>query len=81
MTRKADADISREYPALAAVSNNIFAIAGYVTRTNRYLSTVSCYDIAKDTWKSLKPKLNIARKYHSACTLNGMIYVFCGKGD
>ena len=42
---------------------------------------VSYYDIAGNTWKGLKAELNIARYLHSACTLNGIVYVFCGWDD
>ena len=67
--------------ALAAVSNKVFMIAGYVYVTG-YSSTVSCYDIASDTWEGLNAKLNIARSGHSACALKKMIYVFSGcNGD
>ena len=52
-TRKADADSRRLYQALAAASNEVFAIAGYVHGTG-YLATVSCYDIARDTWEGLR---------------------------
>ena len=58
-TRKADADSSRNYTALVAVSNKVFAIAGDVDRT--CVSTVSLYDIASNTWKKLSAKLNKAR--------------------
>ena len=55
------------------MTGGLVAIAGYV-----YDGTVSYYDIAGNTWKGLKAKLNIARFLHSACTLNGIVYVFCG---
>ena len=80
-TKKADADRRRYDTALAAVSNKVFMIAGYVY-VNGYSSTVSCYDIASDTWEGLNAKLNIARSGHSACALKKMIYVFSGcNGD
>ena len=50
ITRKADADINRENTALVAVSNKVFAIAGRVSDSRTVLSTVSCYDIAENTW-------------------------------
>ena len=62
------------------MTGGLVAIAGYDTGTWTYLSTVSYYDIAGDTWKGLKAELNIARSSHSACTLNGIVYVFCGLG-
>ena len=81
-TQKADANSIREFTALTAVSNKIFMIAGRDAESKGrylcYLSTVSCYDIASNTWESLNAKLNSERYYHSACTLNGMIYVFGG---
>ena len=67
--------------ALAAVSNKVFAIAGIDPGTWALLSTVSCHDIASDTWECLNSKLNIARHRHSACVLNGTVYVFCGVGN
>ena len=60
------------------MTNKVFMIAGYDRGTRTNLSTVSYFDIAKNIWESLKPKLNIARCNHSACDLKGMIYVFCG---
>ena len=63
-------------PALTKVTGGLVAIAGWFSGT--YLSTVSYYDIAGNTWKGLTAKLNIARYCHSACTLNGIVYVFCG---
>ena len=66
------------YPALTKVTGGLVAIAGYVSGT--YSTTVSYYDIAGNTWKGLNAKLNIARAGHSACTLNGIVYVFCGFG-
>ena len=60
------------------MTGGLVAIAGTVSGT--IVSTVSYYDIAGNTWKGLKAKLNIARCYHSACTLNGIVYVFCGYG-
>ena len=77
-TSKADADISRGEQSIAAVNNKVFMIAGWVSGSWTCLSTVSCYEIAKNTWECLKPKLNIARRSASACTLKGMIYLFCG---
>ena len=62
------------------MTGGLVAIAGYDSG-GTYLSTVSYYDIAGNTWKGLKAKLNIARIAHSACTLNGIVYVFCGYGD
>ena len=59
------------------MTGGLVAIAGFVPGTG-YVSTVSYYDIAGNTWKGLKAKLNIARYWHSACTLNGIVYVFCG---
>ena len=62
------------------MTGGLVAIAGTVSGT--IVSTVSYYDIAGNTWKGLKAKLNIARWFHSACTLNGIVYVFCGStGD
>ena len=58
------------------MTGGLVAIAGGVAGT--FLSTVSYYDIAGNTWKGLKAELNIARYSHSACTLNGIVYVFCG---
>ena len=78
-TPKADADTARDYPALTKVTGGLVAIAGLVAGT--IVSTVSYYDIAGNTWKGLKAELNIARDEHSACTLNGIVYVFCGLGD
>ena len=40
---------------------------------------MSYYSNANNTWKILKPKLNIARWRHSACTLEKTVYVFCGR--
>ena len=77
-TSKADADISRGEQSIVAVNNKVFMIAGWVSGSWTCLSTVSCYEIAKNTWECLKPKLNIARRSASACTLKGMIYLFCG---
>ena len=77
-TPKADADTARFWPALTQVTGGLVAIAGWVT--GNFLSTVSYYEIARNTWKGLNPKLNVARFLHSACTLNGIVYVFCG-GD
>ena len=76
-TPKADADTSRSYPALVAVTSKVLAIDGTDSRSTR-LSTVSCYSIAENTWKQDYPKLNIARFLASACVLRGMVYVFCG---
>ena len=39
---------------------------------------MSYYDTASNTWKGLNAELNIARSSHSACTLNKIVYVFCG---
>ena len=61
-----------------AVSNKVFTIAGNDSDTEAFLSTVSWYDIARNTWKELNAELNTAKAYHSACTLNGIVYVFCG---
>ena len=58
------------------MTGGLVAIAGYVDGT--CLSTVSYYDIAGNTWKGLNAKLNKNRWGHSACTLNGIVYVFCG---
>ena len=78
-TPKADADTERWLPALTKVTGGLVAIAGGVDDgTMTYLSTVSYYDIAGNTWKGLKAELNITRYNHSACTLNGIVYVFCG---
>ena len=65
------------------MTGGLVAIAGGVPfgHTWTYLSTVSYYDIAGNTWKGLKAKLNIARHCHSACTLNGIVYVFCGSNS
>ena len=57
------------------MTGGLVAIAGY---NGPDLSTVSYYDIAGNTWKGLKAELNIARLLHSVCTLNGIVYVFCG---
>ena len=62
------------------MGNKVFAIAGYDPDSDTFLSTVSKYDTASDTWEGLNAILNKARCFHSACTLNRMIYVFCG-GD
>ena len=77
-TPKADADTARDWPALTKVTGGLVAIAGGVSGPLTNLSTVSYYDIAGNTWKGLNAKLNIARVGHSACTLNGIVYVFCG---
>ena len=58
------------------MTGGLVAIAGRVDGT--YVSTVSYYDVASNTWKGLNAKLNIARSSHSACTLNGIVNVFCG---
>ena len=62
------------------MSNKVFAIAGWVPGALNLtcLSTVSYYDITTDTWEGISSKLNIARCAHSACTLQGIVYVFCG---
>ena len=73
---KADADTARIDQALTQVTGGLVAIAGYDTWTA--LRTVSYYDIASNTWKELNAILNKARYGHSACTLNGIVYVFCG---
>ena len=65
-------------PALTKVTGGLVAIAGKVDVTGPWTYTVSYYDIAGNTWKGLKAKLNKARAGHSACTLNGIVYVFCG---
>ena len=59
------------------MTGGLVAIAGRDSGGFR-VTTVSYYDIAGNTWKGLTAKLNIARYYHSACTLNGIVYVFCG---
>ena len=58
------------------MTGGLVAIAGFVSGT--FLSTVSYYDIVRNTWKGLNTKLNIGRTNHSASTLHGIVYVFCG---
>ena len=79
-TRKADAVINYNLSALAAVSKKVFMIAGFDIHTQTHLATVSYYEISKNTWTGLEPKLNIARSSASACALKGKVYVFCGSG-
>ena len=62
------------------MTGGLLAIAGFVRGTGE-VSTASYYEIAKNTWKRLDAELNIARHSHSACTLNGIVYVFCGIAD
>ena len=73
MTKKANADTKRRFPALSGVTGGVLTIAGLS------LSSVSKYDIATDSWLVGLPPLNKARERASACALKAKIYVFCGK--
>ena len=79
VTPKADSDLAREFQALAAVTDAVFSIGGWLRGTNTYLSSVSSYNITSNTWRGDLPELIEARYSGSACVLGAMIYVFCGK--
>ena len=72
VTKKADADTKRLYPALTGVTGGALVIGG------RDLSSVSKYNIASDIWEGGLPPLDQDRSSASACTLQAKIYVFTG---
>ena len=41
------------------------------------LNTAEIYDITTNKWTAL-PKLNVGRSNHSSCSIDRVIYVFCG---
>ena len=81
VTSRANADMQRNWISLVTVTGNeVFAIGGGVpdNDTFKILNSVSYYDIAKNIWEGGFPKLIQARCNASACTLKGIVYVFCG---
>ena len=66
----------REFAALVAVIDGVFAIGGEEEELCH--STVSYYDIKNNFWIVGYPQLNTARSGASACVLKATVYVFCG---
>ena len=77
-TARADADTTREFPALISVGDNVLAIGGVFE--NCYMPTVSRYSVLENTWDGSLPQLNQARQSAGGCLLAGHIYIFAGWG-
>ena len=78
ITPRANADIERLTPTLVKMNGGVLVIGGRDLRTRTFLSAVSFYSIARDSWKGGYPTLNTARYNSSACVLQAIVYVFCG---
>jgi N-acetylneuraminic acid mutarotase len=80
-TTVTDMPTPRIYLTSVVLNGKIYAIGGNKGTQNNEIPTtvVEVYDPATDTWTT-KADMNWPRKYLSACVLNGMIYVFGGKG-
>ena len=57
----------------------IFISEGY-NRDGQIVNDVERYDSMRDRWESL-PRLNVARCFHSSCTLGNTLYVLGGKDE
>lgn len=69
---------ARQVPSLANFADEfIFVSGGQDPKWESFLSSVHKYDIQNDSW-SRAPALSKPRVGHASCTLNDMIYVFCG---
>lgn len=72
---------------MSSIANLVFFVSvleTYIyfigTDINQESDEVTSYCLASGTWTD-KPKLNVARKNHSACCLGAYLYVACGTGD
>jgi N-acetylneuraminic acid mutarotase len=81
-TSKADMNTPRIIFSACVVNGKIYAIGGSLGPASNYsgMNTVEEYDPATDTWTK-KANMITRRKYISACSLNGKIYVFGGEED
>ena len=63
------------------MQGKIYAVGGYNTHdggASSALQSVEVYDIATGVWDSMQP-LSVPRKFHSACALDGRVFVFGGQ--
>ena len=68
----------RHYPSFLNFKDRYLYISGGENKwATTYYDSVDRYDILANEWTSA-PKLNKKRAYHSSCTLEDFIYVFCG---
>ena len=58
----------------------VISAGGAINREERSSSqkVVERYDSSNGAWE-LIPELNTARSFHSSCSMNDTVYVFCGK--
>ena len=87
ITKRKSADTEIWSPALclSTAADRVFVIGGYKSiymgeneSKTVFLSSVSSFNIARNTWQSGLPELRYPRHSASACVLKGMVYVFCG---
>ena len=76
-----DSDRWRSSPAIAIYKDETcFVIGGIGEYLSVKLSSVSCYNIAKDQWEQGTSRLNVSRSKSAACSLGDSVFVFAGDG-
>ena len=68
---------SKRFFALTNIGARYAVVIGGREKNQKLLDQVERLDITKGNWREL-PSLVVARECHAACTLNNIIYVFCG---
>ena len=64
-------------PSLVNYRDELIFLTGGFTTGIGNLKKVKVYDIKSNSWSNAAP-LNVARNYHSCCSLANYIYVVCG---